>query len=67
MSPRKKDEPAMVPILIRLTAEQLQRVDNWRRVQDSIPTRSEAIRAMMEIGLDQEGISTKRPKSTPKQ
>jgi hypothetical protein len=34
------------PVLVRLQPEQLQEIDAWRREQDSLPSRAEAIRRL---------------------
>lgn len=39
------------PVLVRLTPEQLAALDEWRRDQNDIPTRPEAIRRLIERGL----------------
>jgi metal-responsive CopG/Arc/MetJ family transcriptional regulator len=36
-------------------ADLLDRVDNWRRAQAGLPNRSEAIRKLIEMGLDAAG------------
>lgn len=37
---------------MRTTKEFLGRVDDWRRVQPDLPSRSEAIRRLVEAGLE---------------
>jgi metal-responsive CopG/Arc/MetJ family transcriptional regulator len=44
-------------------AEWLERVDNWRRHQPDLPNRSEAIRKLVEMGLD---TTERKPKAKPK-
>jgi metal-responsive CopG/Arc/MetJ family transcriptional regulator len=39
------------PFQIRLTEEFLRRLDEWRREQEDLPSRSEAIRRLVERGL----------------
>ena len=39
------------PYQIRLSASFWRKVDEWRRVQPDIPTRAEAMRRLVEIGL----------------
>ncbi len=34
-----------------MTAETLQTIDDWRRKQDDLPGRPEAIRRLVELGL----------------
>jgi len=38
-------------LLIRMTREMLRRIDAWRAAQQDGPTRSEAIRRLIERGL----------------
>jgi hypothetical protein len=40
----------------------LKRIDAWRRHQPNLPSRSEAIRRLVEIGLETEGRGEKKPK-----
>jgi hypothetical protein len=39
------------PYQIRLSTAFWKKVDAWRRVQPDIPTRAEAIRRLVEVGL----------------
>jgi hypothetical protein len=39
------------PYQIRLSTSFWRKVDEWRRVQADIPTRAEALRRLVEIGL----------------
>ena len=39
------------PITVRMTTDVLRNLDNWRRRQDDLPGRPEAIRRLVEIGL----------------
>jgi hypothetical protein len=41
----------------------LKRIDAWRRHQPNLPSRSEAIRRLVEIGLETEGRGEKKPKA----
>jgi hypothetical protein len=43
------------PVLVRLQAHPLARLDEWRRVQPDIPSRAEAIRRLVELGLKAKG------------
>jgi AMMECR1 domain-containing protein len=36
---------------VRMTVETLGTIDNWRRQQDDLPGRPEAIRRLVELGL----------------
>jgi metal-responsive CopG/Arc/MetJ family transcriptional regulator len=48
---------------MRYPAELLQRVDEWRRIQPGLPSRAEAIRRLIEAGLQaQEMIPIRGPK-----
>lgn len=46
---------------LRLPGETLNRVEGWRRVQEEIPSRSEAIRRLLDIGLDAESAKAETP------
>jgi len=43
----KKDQ--RIPVM--MTAADVERIDGWRRQQDDLPSRSEAIRRLVEKGL----------------
>jgi hypothetical protein len=43
-----------------LTPELKTAVENWRRIQDEIPSRIEAVRALLELALKAEGIEIER-------
>lgn len=43
---------------LRLSMELLARVDEWRRTQADLPSRSEAVRRLMEIGLSTQLAAT---------
>jgi hypothetical protein len=45
-------------------ADLLERVDNWRRHRPDLPNRSEAIRTLIEMGL--ETAERHKPKTKPK-
>jgi hypothetical protein len=49
------------PFQMRASKEFLAKIDDWRRTQLDLPSRAEAIRRLVEIGLD---ASQKKP---PKQ
>lgn len=40
------------PVMVRLSPDQTEAVDQWRRKQRDIPTRPEAIRQLVELGLE---------------
>jgi hypothetical protein len=50
-TPRKRAPEIGTPVLVRLQAEPLSKIDDWRRRQVDIPGRSEAIRRLVELGL----------------
>jgi hypothetical protein len=41
-------EDQATPVLVRLSPEQIRRLDDWRRAQPDLPTRPEAIRRLMD-------------------
>src|SRR3712207_1276035 len=47
MLPSQKDQR----LFMRVDADFLRRIDDWRRQQPAIPSRSEAIRQLVEAGL----------------
>lgn len=54
--PSMMDEP--VRLDMRIPKALIVRMDRWRGAQEDVPSRSEAIRRLLEIGLDAE---TKAP------
>jgi hypothetical protein len=46
-------------IAVRLSEEQLELLNSWRRRQVDPPSRAEAIRQLMEVGLAHEGAAEK--------
>jgi hypothetical protein len=44
-----------LPVLVRLPPDQVVEIDVWRRWQDDLPTRPEAIRRLIELGLKAKG------------
>ncbi|WP_409411587.1 ribbon-helix-helix protein, CopG family [Brevundimonas sp.] len=50
----KRGRPAVdtEPVTVRLPREQLEAIDAYRRSQDDLPSRPEAIRRLVEKGLD---------------
>lgn len=42
-------------ITVRMATDALQALDNWRRKQEDLPGRPEAIRRLVEIGLKVKG------------
>jgi len=49
---------------LRLTGDLLARVDEWRRNQPDLPTRSEAFRRLVEAGLGSKTIGKPEPGDT---
>jgi hypothetical protein len=49
----RKDRKAAVPyrLEIRLPAELAEQIDDWRREQPDLPSKTEAIRRLVELGL----------------
>jgi hypothetical protein len=39
------------PVMVRLSPEQIKALDDWRRKEEDIPGRPEAIRRLVELGL----------------
>ena len=50
-SPKKRAAAVGTPILVRAQDDLLKAIDNWRRQQDDLPGRPEAIRRLVELGL----------------
>jgi hypothetical protein len=50
--------------LMRVTDEFLETIDKWRAKQENEPSRAEAVRRLVELGL-KAGTPTKRTRSTP--
>ena len=48
------DPKEVLLITVRLSADRLAALDDWRRVQGDMPTRPEAIRRLVDIALDAE-------------
>lgn len=49
---RPTDDPKTGRIDLRLPPRVVAEIDEWRRVQDDIPARSEAMRRLIELGLE---------------
>jgi hypothetical protein len=58
---RPTNDPKTVTVQLRVSADYLKAVDDWRRLQDDIPVRSEAIRRLTMMALA--SPSTARPKT----
>lgn len=50
---KKRGRPTTdaTPVMVRVGTEQLTELDDWRRAQPDLPTRPEAIRRLVEIGI----------------
>lgn len=46
------EDDQVTPVLVRLSAEQLRGLDDWRRRQDDLPGRPEAIRRIVDRALN---------------
>jgi hypothetical protein len=51
-------EDKTIQVLVRTTPGQADAVDNWRRQQPDIPSRPEAMRRLVEVGLQSGGGET---------
>jgi Arc/MetJ-type ribon-helix-helix transcriptional regulator len=54
MKPEKKIRPPQTgePVQVRLQPEMLEIIDAWRRKQEDLPNRAEAIRRMIRIAAE---------------
>lgn len=43
------------PVLVRLSPQQVEAVDQWRREENDLPSRPEAIRRMIQAALREKG------------
>jgi hypothetical protein len=50
---------------VRVDADFLKAIDEWRRKQDDVPTRPEAIRRLVDLGLKAKPKADLRSKSIP--
>jgi hypothetical protein len=50
-SKRGRPQVDSEPVTVRMTLDSLRSLDDWRRDQDDLPGRPEAIRRLVEIGL----------------
>ena len=41
--------------MVRLQAEMIDKIDDWRRDQEDLPSRAEAMRRLAELGLKTKG------------
>jgi hypothetical protein len=66
--PKKKGRPPRMvqthPMQIRVSPEFLEKLDNWRRMQPDLPTRTESIRRIVEgVIADVGGQKTRRKRT----
>ena len=54
-SPRKRAAGIGDPVLVRIQPDMGKQLDDWRRKQDDLPGRPEAIRRLVELGLKAKG------------
>jgi hypothetical protein len=59
-SPKKRAVVTGDPVLVRVQPDMAKQLDDWRRKQDDLPGRPEAIRRLVEIGLKVQPISNER-------
>jgi hypothetical protein len=50
-SPKKRAAVTGEPVLVRVQPDMAKQLDDWRRKQEDLPGRPEAIRRLVEIGL----------------
>jgi hypothetical protein len=50
-SPKKRAAVTGDPVLVRVQPDMAKQLDDWRRKQEDLPGRPEAIRRLVEIGL----------------
>jgi hypothetical protein len=50
-SPKKRAAATGDPVLVRVQPDMAKHLDDWRRKQDDLPGRPEAIRRLVELGL----------------
>jgi len=53
----RKQRPATTgdPVMVRVQPDMAKQLDDWRRKQDDLPGRPEAIRRLVELGLKAKG------------
>ena len=53
----RKQRPATLgePVMVRVQPNMAKQLDDWRREQDDLPGRPEAIRRLVELGLKAKG------------
>ncbi|MEH2569757.1 hypothetical protein [Bradyrhizobium sp. AZCC 2289] len=53
--PKKRAAATGEPVLVRVQPDMAKQLDDWRRKQDDLPGRPEAIRRLVELGLKTKG------------
>jgi hypothetical protein len=54
-SPKKRAAATGEPVLVRVQPDMAKQLDDWRRKQDDLPGRPEAMRRLVELGLKAKG------------
>jgi hypothetical protein len=54
-SPKKRAQSTGEPVLVRVQPDMAKQLDDWRRKQEDLPGRPEAIRRLVELGLKVKG------------
>ncbi|WP_234683990.1 hypothetical protein [Bradyrhizobium monzae] len=50
-NPQKRPTVTGDPVMVRIQPDMAKELDDWRRKQDDLPGRPEAIRRLVELGL----------------
>ena len=51
MEPRRRAAVTGEPVMVRIQPDMAKQLDDWRRKQEDLPGRPEAIRRLVELGL----------------
>ena len=54
-SPKKRAAVTGDPVMVRVQPDMAKQLDDWRRKQEDLPGRPEAIRRLVELGLKAKG------------
>jgi hypothetical protein len=52
ISERQMDDDQSIPVMVRLSPDQVKSLDDWRRQQQDLPGRPEAIRRILDHRLN---------------
>jgi hypothetical protein len=63
---RPTDDPKGATLQMRVSAAYLKSIDEWRRQQPDLPSRSEAIRRLTAIALGPAALSPSKSEAKPK-